>query len=97
MNNEERQIKIDEILAKTLTEEEIKDYNSLGTSLGIIYGLMYSLEEEGILKAFGEDGIKKIKDSMEVITEYTQKGIELELTKEKVEEIRENLIKSELV
>jgi len=97
MTNEERQIKIDEILAKTLNEDEIISYNSLGTSLGIIYGLMFALEEEGILEAFGKDSTIKIKEAMTIITEYTQKGIELELTKEKVEEIRDNLIENELV
>ena len=93
----EKQEKIDNVLKSILTEDEVKSYTGLGGALGIMYGLLFTLEKEGVLKAFGEDGAEKIQKAMEVITIYTQKGIESELTTEKATKVRDALVQTGLV
>jgi len=93
----ERKEAINHILSEILSEEELNNYHALGESLGAIYGMVFTLEKEGILKAFGEEAEEKIKTALDVITIYTQKGIESELTKEKAEKVRQKLIDSDLV
>ena len=90
----ERKEKITALLKDILTDQEIENYHNLGESLGIIYGLIMTLEREGILKALGSDNVLKINAAMDVITEYTQKGIEEDIGKEKAEAVRNKLIQA---
>jgi len=94
---QEKKEEINKVLSDILNEEELDNYHTLGEALGAIYGMVFTLEKEGILKAFGEEAEKKIKKSLEIMTIYTQKGIESELTKEKAEKVREKLLEKNLV
>lgn len=93
----EKQEKVNHILRGIIPEEQMKNYNKLSDSIGVMFGLMFVLEEEKIFKNLGEETTEKIKESLSFIVNYAGKAIETEIGSENAEEIRKQLIKNNLV
>lgn len=92
----EKQEKVNEILKKIIPEKQMDNYNRLSDSIGVMFGLMFVLEEEKVLEKLGEESTRKIKESLTYLVNYAGKGIEEEIGKDKSEEIRKAIIENNL-
>jgi len=93
----EKQEKINKVLKKYLSEEDIKNYNNVANSMGVMFGLMFMLEENKIFEALGEESTTKIKESFDILINYGGLGLESKIGEETSTKIRKELIEKNLV